>query len=168
MVTKCRNGKSRMKLLTAVALLAGLSQALVACGKNDPQSNNTNVPAPGFYQGLNTPAGGYVPTGNYWGYNGWSQCPTGYVLSGGTCVLNTNGGNVTCGANMTWNGYACVPTNFNCPNGGQFSYLYGGCVTTQCDPYNILWGAGTFYVCKYTYGAPQPNCWFNGYGWQCR
>ncbi|MBI2604466.1 MAG: hypothetical protein HYW49_00140 [Deltaproteobacteria bacterium] len=163
--------KSGAKILATLALALTLAQALTACGSNSTNANpnNNGLPAPTYGSLPQPPAGGTVPMGYYWGPNGYAYgCPTGYVQSGNSCIVNTNGGNVVCGSNMSWNGWACVPNNFNCPNGGQFSYYYGGCVTMTCEQQNILWGLGTAYVCKYTTGAPQTGCWFNGYAWQCK
>ncbi len=167
---KFSNVKSGSKILATLALALTLAQALTACGSNSQSNPNgvNGLPAPTYSSLPQPPNGACVPPSYYYGGYGSGSCPTGYVMSGNCCVVNTNGGNVVCGSNMSWNGWACVPSNFNCPNGGQFSYQYGGCVTQTCEQQNILWGLGTAYVCKYTTDTPQTGCWFNGYGWQCR
>ncbi len=163
----------KKSLFILIATLA-VSLGLAACGKDNPNNQQSMLtPAPGAYnysalpQATNTT----IPLGWYWNGYGYSSCPTGYVQSGNSCVLNSNGGNVVCPSGQSWNGTSCVPQGFTCPNGGQFSYQYGGCVTQTCAPQDILWGMGTMYVCKYTTGAPTcqngKTAYYNGYGWVC-
>ncbi len=172
--------KSRM--LSYVGLVAlVLSLGLAACGKKDDNKNNSNVPAPGA--GTNSSYQSY-PVGSYNnGYGGYSPCGPGYVQQGNMCVYSGNS-NVVCPQGSTWNGTTCAPSGWNtnsCPTGYTWDTYTGRCLCAQYNSTycngggwnngnNNGWSChsnGYFYYCSYTGGAPQNNCYFNGYGWVC-
>lgn len=169
---KKRNLFGLILLVVATATLA------VGCGGSSEEETpgvgvhgapTVPVPPQNGYpgSGYSTPAGNYC----YWmpGNNQptCGRCPFGMTESSpGYCT--SSGGNLACPTGYTSSQWGtCVPQNFNCPAGTNFSWQYGGCVASSpvSNQYYTCRRQGYFYVCRYTYNPPYPNCYFNGWGW---
>lgn len=165
-----------MKLYKLMLMLALATAVVTAgCGGSDEEQKPGGPGAPGV-PGITAPINGTIPTGCYSnGYTNCAPCPTGYLQTGNSCVLNSVG-NTQCPVNTTWNGYSCMPSGYgNCPSGLTLDPNNAGCngqgysVPNNYQNYTCYpigqQGGLWYYSCQYVQYAPSQGYYYNGYGW---